>query len=81
MTGPNLYICVFIIAFTAMFPKDTIMFGAYLDAQIRLHTLNLRMWWMSYWMWRKLNRDMKKSFGMGMPPFKYVHLWDRDPLN
>jgi len=77
MTQANLYISIILIGFAVLFPQDLINFGALLAIKTRLHTLNLYMWWASYWMWRKLDRDMKKSFGMGMPPFKYTHLWDR----
>lgn len=77
MPSPSLYICIFIVAFTVMFPKDTILFGAWINAMVKMHYMNLRMWLFSYQMWRKLDQDMKKSFGQGMPPFKYVHLWER----
>lgn len=75
--SPSLYLSVFIVAFVAMFPKDAINFGALINATLKMHCMNLRMWLISYQMWRKLDRDMKKSFGQGMPPFKYVHLWER----
>lgn len=75
--SPGLYVSIFIVAFVAMFPRDSVLLGAWTSAILKMHFMNLRMWLISYQMWRKLDRDMKKSFGQGMPPFKYVHLWER----
>lgn len=81
MTEANLYAAIFLVGLVALFPLDAINLVALVAIKARLHAVNLRMWLLSYRMWRKLDRDMKKNYGTSMPPFKYTHIWDRDPVN
>jgi hypothetical protein len=78
MSQINLLILVLFVFAAVCYPMDMLLLGGLINAKIKLHTINIKMWWMSYWMWRKLNADMKKDFGTGMPPFRYIHIWNRN---
>ena len=86
LTGPNmsqinLSILVLFVFAAVCYPVDMLLLGGLINAKIKLHATNLRMWWMSYRMWQKLNADMKKDFGTSMPPFRYIHIWNRNQFS
>ena len=70
------YIPLTLACLVAFFPEDAFLFGKTLDLKIRLHILNLRMFIMSYIMYRKLVRDFTE-IGLPAPPFVFVPLWKR----
>ena len=67
---------VTIACLVAFFPEDAFLFAQISEAKIKLHMLNLRMFIMSYTIYRRLCRDFR-DMGLPVPPFRYVPLWDR----
>lgn len=49
--------------------------------KIQVHWVNWRMKRMAKTMHKQLSAEMKKHYGTELPPFKWVDLWNRKPLN
>ena len=73
---PAWYLPLILVFLVASFPEDAFIFAKTVDLKIRLHVLNVRMFVMSYIMYRKLVRDFA-AMGWPAPPFVFVPLWKR----
>lgn len=73
----HIYVYLFLAALVVLFPNDALLFPRWLGSQIQLHYVNAKCFVQSYLFWRK----MKKEFGplgFPVPPFNYIHIWDRN---
>jgi hypothetical protein len=73
---PVWYLPLVLVCLVAFFPEDAFIFAKTLDLKLKLHVLNIRMFFMSYIMYRKLVRDFS-AMGLPAPPFAFVPLWKR----
>jgi hypothetical protein len=73
----HIYVYLFLAALVVLFPKDALLLPRWIEAQVKLHCTNARMWWGAW----TIHRKMKKEFGaLGwpVPPFKFIPIWDRE---
>ena len=53
----HLYIYAFLGALVVLFPQDALLFPRWVEAQVKLHYVNARMFWCAWTMHRKLKKD------------------------
>lgn len=75
----TIYFWVFVCVLVAIFPKDALLLPYWVEAQIKLHYVNAKMFWFAWGMYRKMKKDASAA-GLRLPPFKFVPIWDRDNL-
>jgi hypothetical protein len=75
MTQIYVYLCLGLLV--ALFPKDALLLPLWVEAQVKLHYMNARLWWCAWRMHAKLKRDFG-ALGWPVPPFKFVPIWERD---
>lgn len=73
----HLYIYAFLAALVILFPKDALLLPHWIEAQVKLHYINAKMFWCAWTMHRKLVKEFG-SLGWPVPPFKYIPIWDRE---
>ena len=71
------YVCIFLGALVVLFPQDAFIFAQLVEYKIKLHYINGRMFLAAWCMYRKLKKDFAAQ-GWPAPPFRYVHIWDRE---
>ena len=79
---PGFYLlCGLLIAALIVDQETTIRVLTAVSLKIQVYWINLRLKWMAWCMHRKLVRLCEESGFPAPGPFKFVDLWDRDPLD
>ena len=72
----HIYIYLFLGALVALFPKDALLLPMWVEAQVKLHYVNAKTFWLTWTTYRKLKKEMTAR-GWPAPPFKYIPIWER----
>ena len=73
----HLYIYLFLGALVVLFPKDALLLPHWVEAQVKLHYVNAKMFWCAWTMHRNLKKELG-ALGWPVPPFKFIPVWDRE---
>lgn len=73
----HIYIYLFLAALVVLFPKDALLLPHWIEAQVKLHYTNARMWWCAWTMHRRMKKEFG-ALGWPVPPFKFIPIWERD---
>lgn len=80
MTGFYL-LCFLLLIALVIDQQTTINVLTAVSLKIQVYYMNLRLKWAAWVMYRSLVKQCKEN-GFPVPgPFKFVDIWDRDPLN
>jgi len=80
MQGTYLLATLILIAFIVDQETTTRVLTS-VSLKIQVFYINYRMKWMAWRMYRQLVKLSKEAGFPDPGPFKFVDLWDRDPLN
>ena len=80
MTGFYL-LCLLLTAALIIDQQTTINVLTAVSLKIQVYYMNLRLKWMAWCMYRSIVKQCKESGFPEPGPFKFVDIWDRDPLN
>lgn len=72
-------LCLVLIALVLLFPADCIIFAGIVRAWVFSRILNYYLMFQAWRMYRQIRADMTKM-GVPVPPFKFVPIWQRQPL-
>lgn len=75
--SPGLVVVMALMVLAALYPKDAQDAAYALVVFMQLELMNLRLYVMQRRMHHKLSKDMKKHWGVELPPFKFVRIQDR----
>lgn len=80
MTGFYL-LCFLLLIALVIDQQTTINVLTVVSLKIQVYYVNLRLKWAAWTMYRSLAKQCKENGFPEPGPFKFVDIWDRDPLN
>ena len=80
MQGTYLLATLIAAAFI-LWPEETAIVFTTVSLKIQVYFINLRLKWMAWRMYRQLVKLCKESGFPEPGPFKFVDIWDREPLD
>ena len=73
------WLFLFLLLLVASFPEDCIVFAGLVKAWVYSRILNYYLMFRAWLMYCQIRADLAK-IGLPVPPFKFVPIWQRQPL-